>query len=264
MNYSSVSSKSIIQRLTSRYGVTISKSDAIDWIGDAIEEIGYHVGFYNKIEKLKVVNYKIPIPCDFVSLNYFIYNGKKLKYGLPDNHTTTRDHSAEYDDVMGLLNANFKLELDDCCVDTNQEEKEYHIETYKKRIAYLESEFKHNPIDKDFYYTNSGQGYGTNATGYVYMFYKAFPLDDDGFPLIINEIKYRNAVMKYVLLCLLSNGYNHPVLDYPTVLRESELAISRAANEHFKMTNEQLEDFAGNWTNMLFRIKSTYNYYSNA
>ena len=31
-----------------------------------------------------------------------------------------------------------------------------------------------------------------------------------------------------------------------------------------KMTNEQLEDFAGNWTNMLFRIKSTYNYYSNA
>ncbi len=264
MDYSSVSSRSIIQQLISRYGVTISKSDAIDWIGYAIEEIGYHVGFFSKVEKLKVVNYKIPIPCDFVSLNYFIYKGRKLKYGIPNNHVTTYEPSAEYDEVMGILNTNFKLELNDCCVDVDKEEKEYHIETYKKRVAYLESEFKHLPIDTDFYYTNSGQGYGTNAKDYVYMFYKAFPLDEDGFPLVINEVKYRNAIMKYVLLCLLSSGYKHPVLDYPTVLRESELAISRAANEHFKMTNEQLEDFAGNWTNILFRIKSTYNYYSNA
>lgn len=264
MNYSSVSSKSVIQRLISRYGVTISKSDAIDWIGDAIEEIGYHVGFFNKVEELKVNNYKVSIPCDFVSLNYFIYKGRKLKYGIPDNRIIVNDHSSEYDDVIGLLNTDFKLQLNDCCVDVDKEEKEYHIETYNKRIAYLQNELNHVPDHTEYYYTNSGQGYGTNAKDYVYMFYKAFPLDEEGFPLIVNEIKYRNAVMKYVLLCLLSSGYKHPVLDYPTVLRESDLAISRAANEHFKMSNEQREDFAGNWTNMLFRIKSTYNYYSNA
>lgn len=249
----------------SRYGVTISKSDGIEWIGDAIEEIGYHVGFYNKIEKVSVINYKIQVPCDFISLNYFIYKGEKLTYGIPTKPVNTYEPSAEYNEVVSMFsNSTMKLELNDCCVDINQEEKEYHLETLIKRAKYLETELNYIPLSQTYYYTNSGKGFGTNAKDSVHIFYKAFPLDEDGYPLIINEVKYRNAITKFVLLCLLSNGYKHPVLNYPTVLEESNQAIRIAANEHYKMNNEELDLFAGNWTNMLFRINETYNYYSNA
>lgn len=265
MNYSLISSRSIIQRLINRYGITISKSDAIDWIGDGIEEIGYHAGFFNKIKKVNVVNYKIDIPCDFVSLNYFIYKGKKLNYGLPkSNSYPTLVNAAEVDLVTNAIaNSTIKLDLNSCCEDDNLEEKVYHLDILEKRASYLTDSFKFTNVSEEYYYTNSGDGYSTNAKDEVYIFYKAFPIDDDNYPLIINEVKYRNAITHHLLLCALSNGYNHPVLKYNEVKEESKKLNQVAANEHFKMTMQDMDKFAVNWTNMLFRISNNYNYYSN-
>jgi len=265
MNHSLISSRSIIQRIISRYNITISKSEAIEWVGDGIEEIGYHAGFFNKVKKVNVINYKIDIPCDFVSLNYFIYEGKKLNYGLPKSHNYPKSvNAAEVDLVTNMIaNSTIKLDLNACCEDSELEEKVYHIDILEKRASYLTDTFKYTDPSDDYYYTNSGDGYSTNAKDEVYIFYKAFPLDDENYPLIINEIKYRNAITHYLLLCYLSSGHKHPVLDYETVKLESRRLIQVAANEHFKMTVKDMEKFADNWTNMLFRISNNYNYYSN-
>lgn len=269
MIYSLISSQTILSKIPSRFGIKIeSIPDCVEWIGDAIGEIGYHIGFVNQIRKVKVTNYKIELPCDFVALNAIYYNGKKLKYGLPEtNNRNTQSTTSEFDEVMSMINnSNLEIKLNDCCIDVNAEEKEYSLELLNKRVNHLLEPLRNIKYDTDFYYTNSGQGYSTNAEGYVHIYYKAFPIDEEGFPLVVNEIKYRNAIMYFIVKCLLTTR-KHPVLDYPTISRESDLWIDKAANEHSKFTKDEMDKFAANWTNMLFRIRddnTNTNFYSNA
>lgn len=267
MIYSLISSKSILSKIPSRFGIQIdSIPDCIEWIGDAISEIGYHIGFVNQIRKVKVTNYKIELPCDFHSLNYFVYNGKKLKYGFQEKEGNRYENTtSELDEVMSMFNnSNLEITVNDCCIDVDAEDKEYSLEMLNKRVNNFVKPLATVTYHKDYYYTNSGQGYSTNAEGYIYIFYKAFPLDDEGFPMIVNEIKYRNAIMYFIVKCLLTTR-KHPVLNYPTIKEESDSWIFKAANEHSKFTREDMDSFVSNWTNMLFRIRAdnTYNFYSN-
>lgn len=268
MIYSLISSKTVLGKIPSRFGIQIdSIPDCIEWVGDAIAEIGYHIGFVNQLRKVKISNYKIELPCDFHSLNYFIYKGKKLKYGFPENtNRYYEDTVSELDEVLSMFNnSNLEITVNDCCIDIDAEDKEYSLETLNKRVNHLLKPLAKIPYTTDYYYTNSGQGYSTNAEGFVYIFYKAYPLDNEGFPMIVNEIKYRNAIMYFIVKCLLTTR-KHPVLDYPTIKRESDSWIDKAANEHSKFTMDEMDDFAANWTNMLFRIRAdnTFNHYSNA
>ena len=120
---------------------------------------------------------------------------------------------------------------------------------------------------QEYWYSNnvSGNCFDTNIeSGTVYISYKAYPLDKEGYPLILDEVKYRLALEWYIFRCICERGYRHPVIDYGMADQKFNIALQQARNEHLKMTYEEVEDFTYNWTNMLReRDSGNRNYYSN-
>lgn len=279
MLYKYVSAKVIIQQVMSRFGVTDGNLtyDALDWIGSGIGLIGTHANFVNTIEPVEIDFHKIPYPENFYQLNFIVYNGRKLNYGVKPTYSNS--HSSGYtstDDplVLELIKSVFaKRELvkviDDAeCCDQNTlddlSSKDQLLNT--KIVSLMDFVGRANCYHGDEWFSNnpSGDCFDTSVEcGTAYISYKAYPVDKEGFPMIIDEVKYKLALEWYVMRCLMENGYKHPVFDYPTVNLQTETYIARAINEHLKPTYEEMDNFTEFWTNMIFRLRQNHDYYSN-
>ena len=55
--------------------------DAYDMIGEAIEGIGYHVGFEPWYKELTTVNYRVKYPSFLHEISFIEFNGKRLPLG---------------------------------------------------------------------------------------------------------------------------------------------------------------------------------------
>lgn len=279
MLYKYISAKAIIQQVMSRFGVTDGNLayDALDWIGAAIGLIGTHANYVNVITELEVDFHKIPYPENFYQLNFIVYNGRKLRYGVKP--TYNNPHSSGYtstDDplVDDLIKSVFvKRELvqviedADCCDQKTLEDLDSKQQLLDKRIGDLMIAINSsNCYNTDEWFTNNpgGDCFDTSLEcGTVYMSYKSYPVDSEGFPLIIDEVKYKLALEWYVMRCLIERGYKHPTLDYSSVDIKTNKHIAQAINEHLKMSYEDMDNFVANWTNMTFQIRQNNDYYSN-
>jgi hypothetical protein len=279
MLYKYVSAKVIIQQIMSRFGVIDGNLtyDALDWIGRGIGLIGTHANYVNVITPLEVDFHKIPYPDNFYQLNFIVYNGRKLRYGVKPTYFDP--HSSGYgttDDplVLDLIQSVFaKRELvevidnAECCDEKTLDDLNSKQQLLDTRIASLIDFVGTNQCyHGDEWFTNNpgGDCFDTSLEcGTVYMSYKAYPVDKEGFPLIIDEAKYLEALEWYVMRCLIENGYKHPTLDYNSVDVKTRIALSRATNEHLKMSYEEYDNFIANWTNMTFQLRPNNDYYSN-
>lgn len=275
MLYKTISSKAVIGEVISRFGITDAniELDALEWVGYAIALIGTHANFINIVEEVEVDFYKIQYPCNFYQLNFIAHKGQKLKYGAGASYIQGGEQS---DDplVMDLIKSVFVkrelatiIEETDACT-PEAEDLMNKEELLNTRIANLASFVESSAsCSRELWYSNnpSGNCYDTNIEcGSVIISYKAYPLDKEGYPLILDEVKYRLALEWYIFRCICERGYRHPVIDYSMADQKFNIALQQARNEHLKMTYEEVEDFTYNWTNMLReRDRGNNNYYSN-
>lgn len=263
MIYKYISCKEVISKTIRDYGLTsISDSDAISWVGDAVEKIGYHTTLVDKFAKVQVTSSgKIELPCDFFRLNYFLYNNQKLSYG---NKSFINDVKY-YGNTVRMNNYDDRVESDSSDIYLKHIVEEV-TECGEVEVKPVDELFVHKIIkertfpSKQYYYIDDNcGGYTTNVEDtFIIIFYKAFPVDEKGYPKIIDEIKYRTAVSQYIFLMMLQSGFKHPVIDYPTAFTMSGKSIRQASSEHFKMTEEQHELFRNNWSNYIHRLKNEY------
>lgn len=254
MVHGTVSSKAIIQQVQSGFGVMIeSDEDVKEWIGDCIELIGYHVGFRNKIRKAIVENFIIHKPVDFFSLNYFMYDAKELRkqsdsYRLAHTYNTSSNSADTQPVILDRAYELLNLREDWCC-----EGRDVHdlARDIAKNIQIID--IHQNRNTRNEYYITFGENWRTNIENDdkpLYIFYKAFTLDDEGFPMIYDEINYRMAVRWYTLLCMMNNGYRHPTLSYEFVSLKSDNYIAKASNYGAKFSKGQKEQFILDWTSL--------------
>ena len=281
-----ISAKAIIGEVMRRFGVTDSNItyNAYEWIGYAIGLIGTHVNFVNEITDVEVDFHKIPIPPNFYQLNFIAYNGRKLKHGKKPSFSGREYGTADDPLVIELIQSlKYKCDLTNfiednsgfCDTDYIQEFGETGCtqNDFESRTALINNKISSliqfvNTSPKycsDEWYSDGGECYNTSIKeGTVYISYKAYPLDSEGFPLVLDEVKYKLALEWYVMRCLIESGYKHPSLDYQTIDFKTNQAIAQAKNEHLKMSYEQVENFTANWTNALFQVRqNNLNYYSN-
>lgn len=278
MLHKTVSARAVIQQVISRFGIKGEgiEYDALEWIGAGIGLIGTHVNFVNLIDEVEVNFHKIVIPERMYQLNFIVYNGQKLRHGIGQaSHFSHQENSTDDPLVVDLIKTIFvKNELatiiegiDPCCDDlltedlmnkqTNVNNKIEHLVDFIDQSSSCSGSHWYSDSESDCYNTSI-------ENGTVYISYKAYPVDKDGIPLIIDEVKYRLALEWYVVRCLMERGFRHPTLDYSTVDFKTNRAILSAQNEHLKMTYEEADNFAENWTNMLFqRDPDNRNYFSN-
>ena len=242
------------------------KADAIDWIGDAIEAIGYHVGFDEAEIKLEVRNFRVAIPSNMESIEYIKYNGHRLPlgvdesdYGFVRTHTgIRRENILNYDERLSLGklidNLNSLRELDPATPGVLDQINNtlFQIDVVLG-TKYLAGGYQH--WHHPFYNIESETQYIKTSfdCGTIFVKCRTFKVDVNGLPLIVNTYKYKEAISWFVMSRLLLRGFPHPTLkfqdawnmfDEPTGFRQ------QASNEGKKLDIDEMERFTRRWTSI--------------
>ncbi len=232
-------------------------NDAVDWVGDAIEAIGYHCGLINKIVHVYVKHHMVSFPCDLVALKFIEYKGARLPLGtdvtgvimerevgksvLPlteDSFQSLRTLWAKLDQINEIEDptAEDLLEKEDVL-------REISALTIGRKIS--STDMNHCVLP---YYNINENFIQTSFTGEeIGIIYRAFQLDEKGFPMIIDTYKYREAVKWFLFRNLFIQGYKHPVITFPYADTKWEEFRFKASNEQKMPSADMLERFHNRW-----------------
>lgn len=221
MIYQTTSSKAVIAKVFRDFGIQRSDwiNDAIEWIGEALELIGTSRQTVPKVRKTKVYSWKTPIPSDMYILDTVRYaddTGSKSP-DLEDFKYIASE--GDMDKFPGLF---------------REDDTIYRRATEKYFIdgSFIKFTFE----DK-----------------WVALEYKAFPLDEDGYPLVPDAAEFKEALAWYIIWKIILRGKQHPVINYEIARREWKGNMVRARNSYNMPDKGQMRDFRDRWVSMIPR-----------
>ena len=271
MQYSHISSLAVVTTALRAFNIqsTATKYDAIEWIGDCIELIGYYRGFKSTCCLMPVDFHKISKPIDMFMFDSMTYNGERLNYGrVPNTNKSSSMKDPALMQVEILLRAKPQLEaLRDRKI-SNPDANivgPYSIDYLNDKLdnfdSYIEGLYQHAKngsicTNQEEYFWDDDSCWGTSIdSGHVLIWYNAFMRDKQGFPMIVNEIKYKTALEYYIMKKLTILGHRHPTMGLAGIMTLSDRSILAASNQHMKFTEEHMSSFMNKWTNLLYSIK---------
>lgn len=239
--------------------------NAVDWIGDAIEAIGYHCGFDEKEIDLKVKNFRVAIPSGMESIEYITHEGLRLPlgvdqsdYGFVRTHTGSRPNLLTYEEALELGkyidNLNALREMDPTVPGVVEQIANMlflingiigtgtlagHLHRWNHHFYTIESETQY--IKTSF------------ENGLIKVRCRMFKVDREGLPLILNTYKYKEAISWFIISRLLLRGDKHPVLTWEKANDEWDGQFGfrlQASNEGKMMSPDQMERFRQRWTSI--------------
>lgn len=195
-------------------------SDMLEWAGEALSKIGGFPTFANKVmgkdglPLLEIVNYQAALPNDFYSLIQVAYSGStngpfypmrygtgSFDHGTPEiNEGSVLDTTTGSDIAVLAMNL-YNLNYADALAMINYDP----IVRAKLNALMLPSPSPNAPTADTMSYTNDVTyvivpGYiKTNvSTGYLTLAYQAIPTDDEGYPLIPDDVSFEEAIYWYI------------------------------------------------------------------
>lgn len=263
-----ISSKAVIQRTATMFGIKDNTwhSDAIDWIGEAIQAIGYHCGFETVPIYLKINNYRCNIPSQLESLNYIEYNGHRLslgidksEYGFVNDCNKDIRTIATYNELLELNKEIDRLAVlqDELAVTPNDKDIQNSIIDSNQKITTYVQQFRlaaNTQFAREFYNIEGDYIKCSFATGLIKLNAQSFMLDESGYPRVIDTYKYVEAVKWYLIRALCLQGFKHPEIDWKTANvmwdgnGSNEKGFRYQASNEQKMPNiDQMERFSQRW-----------------
>ena len=211
MNHKTISVKTIFDKIIRDFklGDEFDEGDAIEWAGEALQFIGHHSGFEDKVKTLQVKNFRTPFPCDFYTFRKegVSYNGSKLPY-----------HSDAT--IMGLPG----------------DERPMNVAT----------------MSGEAFYTNTLNYIRTSfQEGEITLYYKALPVDEEGYPLVPDNVYYRKAITWYIFSMLILGGLERAGFNYLQADDAWREAMIQAQNDAAYPTVDQAEAFRRSWVRLV-------------
>jgi len=246
-----VSSKSIIEAVYRDTGISyeLPYSDCINWIYTVMEFIGSPAQYIPKIRGIAgdsgydFENYKIKLPCDFHRLSMISVDGVPV-----------RSKTSEFHHLMDGV----------CCGLSTPGSSSFDVFTdafgnvFNSNLGVTDNWRFHTgvtfDINNDFITFNVKSGRACLA-------YMAFPVDDEGFPMIPDNAKYVEAVTRYLIMKLDYIGWrtNQVSKDvYMDAKQEYEWYVGSITNELKIPDLNQMESLK----NALVRLKPNHQEYS--
>jgi len=199
--------------------------DAMEWIGEAIEYIGHHAGFVPQTETLIVGDNRALLPCNFYMIRPkgVRYNGSPLAYGFNGN-------SYEPTDSNTYISA---------------------FNTTEDGLGKYGTPVLAAPNGGDYYMLNNNYVITSFVEGEIELKFWAFPIGEDGYPFIPDNIYYKEALSWYIIKKLLMGGMQHPLFDYDYADRKWLTYCNSAANDIAFPTPDQMDRFVQNWARLI-------------
>lgn len=219
MIYQHKSSKSIIGKVFRDLGIQDSDwiDDAIEWMGEALEHIGTYSQTVPKIKIVYVTNFKTRLPKDIYILDEIRYSNSDSS-DAPDaeefNYILSKNDSTHHPSLFKAENASYNPQNHDYTLNGN----------------YLQTSFEEK---------------------WVALSYRAFYLDDDGYPMVPDAAEFSEALFWYITMKILLRGLQHPVIGYQDA-EQRWLKYAGQARNAFNMPDKaDYRTFKEKWVRMI-------------
>lgn len=206
LNGNTVSTQEIIREVfrDNNYKIQLPWQDAVEWIVDAIELIGAPSSLSHKQAKITISNYRGKLPCDLHSIQQaagsfngcspFPMRGTTNTFGpvftcddeqiapelIADTDIASATTTPIGQDISGnpvYTFQNGNMSLPETVTDTSQGIALSNDPTYSVSESHIFTNFQ---------------------DGYVFLAYNALAVDDEGFPLIPDNRRFKEAVKSFI------------------------------------------------------------------
>lgn len=171
-----ISLKNIIAKVYRDFGLKEEDDfvNFIEWGAEALEQIGTFEQLQTKSECLDINFYKACLPVDLVYINQIQHDGRTLNQNA---------------NFFGPLHETINVSTDDTGLSINEDRIKNRVYVGPDYITPLQNTYK---IDNGYLKVGF-------ETGKIDISYQALLLDCDGFPLVPDEVSFREAVYRYIV-----------------------------------------------------------------
>ena len=262
--YKNISSKYIINKIMRDLKPNDSNwiDDSIEWMGEALEHIGATPQLITKNCVLTVADYKVCLPNDFYLMTQVATNTSVS----PDISNEISEISEKMSDIQTTLASNPDQNLYSQLRDLGSrmivlESIYFKEEELMTPIPYGTSTFMKTEdcedcaenFLKDWYIVENGYIKTSFKSGKICVSYKAFPVDDDCYPMIPDDVSYREAIFWYVYKQLLLGGWDKPTnkIDYNFADQKWRYYCTQARNSANYPDIDKYESFLNQWVRLI-------------
>tara|TARA_B110000858_G_scaffold133209_1_gene151496 strand:- start:297 stop:1163 length:867 start_codon:yes stop_codon:yes gene_type:complete len=266
MIYKNISSKAIIRKVFRDLNPSGDNwiEDAIEWIGEALEHIGSAAQFETKRCVIEIVDYKAVLPKCLYYINQVSSSG--ITGGQVSTELATI--KKKIDDLTASLAANPNQDLN------------YQLRDLSSRVIILESAYFKDPStltplkygtatfpkdihcnkcvnegasSDDWYVIENGYIKTSFKTGEVCMSYAAFPIDEECYPLVPDDISFKEAMFWYVYKKLILLGKNKGMngIDYVFADKQWKYYCTQARNAANYPDLAKYASFMNQWVRLI-------------
>lgn len=227
MNYRTVSAKSIVETVFSRYRNYISQDsdgligNAVEWIGEALEAIGILSAMEDIDAVYTVENGKVAIPCNLYLIKSIAHDGQWLPYGSQT--------------------FNYDLHCTNCVNEDASKDLPY---------SYI--------VNPNWIQTNIPDG------DTICISYKAFAIDEEGYPQIPDKVTVKQALFWYITMMLCLGGFQHPEINFVGAEQRWLKYCGQAEADLAMLDKPQRETFRNQWVRLISGTQFDYkDFFSN-
>jgi len=265
--YKNISSKYILNKVMRDLAPSDSNwmDDAIEWMGEALEHIGATPQLDTKNCVLTVANYKVCLPDDFYLMNQVAVNNS-IATGVETELDTI---SAQMKDIQDTLASNPDQDL-------YAKLRDLGSRMIVLQSIYFKNEDSMEPIPygtttfmksedcedcseaflNDWYIIENGYIKTSFKSGKICVSYKAFPLDEEGYPMVPDDVSYREAMFWYIFKQMLLKGFDKPniKMDYNYADQKWRYYCTQARNAANYPDIDRYEAFMNQWVRLIPNI----------
>ena len=272
--YKTISSKVIIRKIFRDLRPEDDNwiDDAIEWIGEALEHIGSASQLIQKQCVLSVANHKVLLPTDLYYINQ-----------VAINNAVSPINSKELDTLVAKVK-----ELKDAIIDAQANSLEYSSTTtvlheINSRIVILENVYfsgsnslqplqygasnfhkslhctgcvNENARYEDTYIIDDGYIKTSFESGKICLSYMAFPTDEDCYPLVPDDISFKEAMFWYIYkkILLFNPTFKNNGIKYDFADQQWKYYCTQARNAANFPDIDKYESFMNQWVRLIPNI----------
>ena len=192
--------------------------DAVEWIGETIQLVGIYPVLERKGEYITIADHKGLLPVNMVTIQQIGYSATLSPDTEPNN-------------------------LDPIYYNGSTVFRGLHDNNSPNLSSTTEESYS---ISHDYIYTSF-------ESGYLYITYKALPVDEDGFPMIPDNANFSQACFWYVLRQMSLGGFQHPNpgINYQLIEHNWQRYCGQARSAITFPTVDELEHIHRAWVRLI-------------
>ena len=243
--------------------------DAIEWIGEALEHIGAASQLCQKQFVLDISNHKTLMPSDLYYINQVSINNSVAAVDsneldslitkvteLKDEIKSAKDSGVSYDSTTAILHQinNRIVVLENAYFNNSNQLQplQYGASNFHKSM-HCEGCINENASSEDTYIVDCDYIKTSFSSGKICISYMAFPIDEDCYPLVPDDISFSEAMFWYIYkkILLAKPDFKNNGIDYSFAEQQWKYYCTQARNAANYPDIDRYESFMNQWVRLI-------------